>query len=220
VHQVRLAETDPAVDEQRVVCTTRILADLDRCGARELIALAFDEAHECEIRVEPAADLWRRLLAPQPPVVARDAHAGCRPATRADLEYDLGRRRGNELLDELTDAVRAVLADPVDDVAVGREQPQASVVLDRLQRTDPRVEMLLRQFGLEPTETLIPERSLHNRRAFYGTAKEVCSAEGARVYTASRAVDISFRRGRFTVVPVDAQRATAYPSAPIFRATA
>jgi len=38
------------------------------------------------------------------------------------------------------------------------------------------------------------------------------------VYTASRAVDISVPEDEFAASAVDAQRSTAYPSAPIFRA--
>ena len=56
LHQVRLAETDAAVDEQRVVGAAGILRDLNRRGLGELVALAFDEAIESEIRVEPDAD--------------------------------------------------------------------------------------------------------------------------------------------------------------------
>src|SRR5262249_3012534 len=56
MHEVRLAETDAAVEEQRVVCVPRILRDLKRRGLRELIALAFDEAAEREVGIDPRAD--------------------------------------------------------------------------------------------------------------------------------------------------------------------
>ena len=55
VHQVRLAETDTAVDEQRVVGAAGILRDLNRGGLGELVALAFDEAVEGEVRIQPNA---------------------------------------------------------------------------------------------------------------------------------------------------------------------
>ena len=50
-------------------------------------------------------------------------------------------------------------------VAVG-EQAQAATVLDGLQGPDPGVERLFRELRFEPTEALVPERSLHDRRAF------------------------------------------------------
>ena len=53
LHQMRLAEPDTAVDEQRVVGAARILGDLHGGGFRELVALAFDETVEREIRVQP-----------------------------------------------------------------------------------------------------------------------------------------------------------------------
>ena len=56
VHQVRLAETDAAVDEERVVRAPWIFADLLRGGLGELVALADHEAVEGEVLVEPSAD--------------------------------------------------------------------------------------------------------------------------------------------------------------------
>jgi hypothetical protein len=56
LHQVRLAETDAAVDEQRVVGTAGIFRDLDRGGLGELVALALDETVEGEIRVQANPD--------------------------------------------------------------------------------------------------------------------------------------------------------------------
>ena len=50
VHQVRLAQTDAAVDEQRVIGLAGIAGDLNRGRLGELVALALDEAVEGEIR--------------------------------------------------------------------------------------------------------------------------------------------------------------------------
>ena len=49
VHQVRLAQADAAVEEQRVVGAAGILRHLQRRGLGELVALALDEAVEGEI---------------------------------------------------------------------------------------------------------------------------------------------------------------------------
>src|SRR5262249_25069412 len=51
MNEMLFAETDTAIEEQRVVCVARILRHLQRRGFRELIALAFDEAREREIRI-------------------------------------------------------------------------------------------------------------------------------------------------------------------------
>ena len=61
MHQVRLAEADAAVDEQRVVGAARVLGDLDRGRARQLVALALDEIREREVGVQPAAELRQRV---------------------------------------------------------------------------------------------------------------------------------------------------------------
>ena len=78
----------------------------------------------------------------------------------------LGRRRRHQLVDEFADPRRAVLVDPIHDVPVRGEQVQPAAVLDGLQWTDPGVEGLFRKLRLEPAETLMPERNLHDRRAF------------------------------------------------------
>jgi hypothetical protein len=49
--QVRLAEADAAVDEQRIV-GRRVVGDLQPRGAGELVGLAGDERREREVRVE------------------------------------------------------------------------------------------------------------------------------------------------------------------------
>ena len=63
MHQVRLAETDAAVDEQRVVGLAGVAGHLDGGGLGELVALALDEAVEGEIRIDPAAETHGRQAA-------------------------------------------------------------------------------------------------------------------------------------------------------------
>ena len=48
-----LPRPDAAVDEQRVVGSARVLGDLHRRGARELVGLAGHERVERESRIEP-----------------------------------------------------------------------------------------------------------------------------------------------------------------------
>ena len=54
VHQMGFAEADTAVDEERVIGSARIHADLIGCGAGQLVALALDEIREGEAAIQPA----------------------------------------------------------------------------------------------------------------------------------------------------------------------
>ena len=85
---------------------------------------------------------------------------------RADFNADAWHRRGHQLVDQLTDALRAILVDPVDHVSIRCEQAQASIVLDRLQRTNPGIEGLFRELRFQTAKTLMPKRNLHNRQTF------------------------------------------------------
>src|SRR5579864_2937890 len=55
VHQMCLAETNTPIEEQRVVSATWIFRHLQRCGFRELIALALNERAERKVRLESSA---------------------------------------------------------------------------------------------------------------------------------------------------------------------
>jgi hypothetical protein len=74
VHEVGLAESDAAVQEQGVVGAARVLGHLEGAGARKLIALALDETLEGEIRIEPRAS--EKLAARRG---AGPWHRGCGP---------------------------------------------------------------------------------------------------------------------------------------------
>ena len=160
VHQVRLAETDAAVDEQRVVGPAGIVRDLNRRGLGELIALALDEAVEGEIGVEPRPDHeavrapWRAPAADRRGGEARGA------APRADLDRDDRDVAGGLVAQQLPMRGRR-FADPVDDEAIRRQQPQRAVSFDGLQRPNPGVELLLGQLGLERTHAASPKRRFH-----------------------------------------------------------
>ena len=54
VHEMGLAETDAAVDEQRIVGAGRVVADLRRGGARELVRFTLDKILEGEFRLQSA----------------------------------------------------------------------------------------------------------------------------------------------------------------------
>src|SRR5690606_31042570 len=110
VHQMRLAEPDAAVDEQRVIRGPGILADLHRRGAGKLIALAFDEAVERERGVQPAAEELRRTglrLA-----LRRRARRRHRAPSGPDLEADVARPA--VLGPPAADLIETMGFDPVD----------------------------------------------------------------------------------------------------------
>ena len=95
MHQVRLAEADAAVDEQRVVGAPGILRDLQRGGAcASWLLLPSTKVREREVRIEAAADASEgRVLGAA--CRARSCRQRLRRSAagraRADLEHD---RRG------------------------------------------------------------------------------------------------------------------------------
>jgi hypothetical protein len=50
-----------------------------------------------------------------------------------------------------------VIAHPVDDEMIRREQAQLIIGFDGLQRPDPGIEILLRQVALEGAQALVPK---------------------------------------------------------------
>ena len=56
MHQMGFAESDAAVDEERVVGGARVLPDLLRGGLGELVALADDEGLEGGVGIEARTD--------------------------------------------------------------------------------------------------------------------------------------------------------------------
>ena len=177
--QVGLAQSHAAVDEQRVV-GRRVLGDLQRGRARELIRLARDEGGEGEGRVEA------RLLVPARQC-GRGGHArgglrrrrrreggvgaatgGPAKATSVRAVRD-GKGDGNRasfgLRGDFRDAAEETFLHPLQNKAVLREQPIASGDTFEGQRPDPGVELLGRQFLAESVEAVLPERGSADMRA-------------------------------------------------------
>jgi hypothetical protein len=125
------------------------------------LLLPFDETREGEIRVESAAYNLRfaRFLLGNSRIF-RIRHRRL-VAARSDLDPDARAAAVAGDADELLDATEEVLLDPGNDEAVRREELQLTVALDRLQRANPGVELLLRDFALEMLETVMPQRALH-----------------------------------------------------------
>jgi len=120
---------------------------------------------EREVGIQAPADLWQRRRARRAQFRAPGGqHLGLLGAARTHLDHDFRGRRGHEFVHQFEDALRAVLVHPVHDIAVRREQPQAAPVFHRLQREDPGVVMLGREFLFEAAQALVPESRFHDRQ--------------------------------------------------------
>ena len=134
-----------------------------RGGLGELVALALDEVVEGEFGIDARADhqAWPRAVAAAS-AARRPSGRRCRrgPAGRPARVPTSSTRSGTSPSANARSSSRMrgseILAQPVDDVAIGRQQPQLAVALDRLQRPHPGVELLLRELALEHTQTAIP----------------------------------------------------------------
>ena len=81
-----------------------------------------------------------------------------------------------------------MLLEPVYDEAVWRQQAQHGVPFDRLQGPDPGIELLLRQFGLQDADALVPKRRFSRQeipRRARMAPKSVKLMKDGGVYTVS-----------------------------------
>ena len=59
---------------------------------------------------------------------------------------------------QLFDAFEEIVSDPVQHKAVGRQQSQRTMILDRVQRPYPLIELLFRELILQASNTSFPQR--------------------------------------------------------------
>ena len=182
VHQMRLAQADAAIEEQRVVGAAGVLGDLARRGLGELIALALDEGGEGKFAIEAGADHQAVGAA-----CARGQHghgrrrAAQRVAARADLDRDDRHIAGALVSQQLADAWQQIRIDPLDHEAVGCQELEGPVALHGLQRPHPGIELLLRKLGLQRAHAASPKRRFHARLPPRGD--HVRKGKGREVYT-------------------------------------
>ena len=160
VHQVRLAETHAAVDEQRVVRTRRRFGHRAARRVRKLIRRSDDERVEGVAGIEAGrarAWSWRRRRR-----VER------RGFFSAELNrHDVGLRVGNEihreirtpdLVQRFADDARVVLRQPVLEEAVRHaDRHRRPVVGDEGRRPEPGVEAVPVHLRLDAREDFVPE---------------------------------------------------------------
>jgi hypothetical protein len=162
MHQVGLAEADAAVDEQRVVGLAGISRDLHRGRLGELIALALDEGVEGEVRIDAAAEhrcrprIGARRLGADSDAPFSGSTGGAMPARVPTSSTTSGTTPSAKRPNQFLDPRQGVGAEPIDDITIRRQQAQLPVALDRLQRPNPGIELLLREFALEHAQTAIP----------------------------------------------------------------
>ena len=105
--------------------------------------------------------LWRRARAGAARTIeAGTAAAAAAPEVRAgartDVQHHIGNGAVGEFADQLLDPRQRVVAQPLDHIAIRREQPELPVALDRLQGPHPGIELLHRELALEHAQTAIP----------------------------------------------------------------
>src|SRR5882672_703734 len=156
LQKMRLAEPDSAVDEQRVVRSSRIFGDLDRSGARQLVGFAGHEAVERKRPVQTRALHNRRHFARTALCRLRRARGGIGSARQNQAHTEVATASlGGEPLDASDEA----LAHQFEHKAVGRGENQrvgASTGFRR-KRPDPGIELLRGELLLESTQAGVPE---------------------------------------------------------------
>src|SRR6185312_5314649 len=153
--KMRLAEPDAAVDEQRVV-RGRIVGDLHARGACQLVGLARDESRERERGIDAgllAAAGRRRARIRR----NRGDRRRRRPLGPLGDNESQSQRASDRDRGKLLDAAGEALLDPLQHKAIGGDQPQLVTGDFQPQRTNPRIELLLRQLLLERFQTGLPE---------------------------------------------------------------
>ena len=205
LQQVRLAQADAAIDEQRVVLDAGLARHMQRGGARHAVGRAFDQVVESAVAVQPRIVLrgvadWQ-LVGCQyrnrygqvrhrcRGGMARGSllllacgldHGGAchRRARGAGGNRQLDRHRAvGQLFQHHFHALQELAADPVQLEAVGDldHQPVAVGVRARQQRLEPGVELLRRHFLGQHVHAGVPQGSVSG---FSGGGKGFCRHVG------------------------------------------
>ncbi len=162
VHQVGLAQTNTTVEEQRVVRPPRVFGHLQRCGFRELVALALDERAEREVGLKTSADHEAVRSSRACGQDYRSSRFALRDhCARADFNRHYGNVAATLVTQQLADSRQQVGIYPVDDESIRRKQLQRTRALQDLQRTHPGIELLLRKLSLQGADALSPMRRFH-----------------------------------------------------------
>jgi len=204
VDQMRLAEADATIDEERVVHLSRRAGDVQRRCARHLVGAARNQRIEAEGRVEAAARRqerrrggvrvsaiqqcgWRWVLR-----LRRSLHKGRRRpdrgVTRSERDVEAHRLAG-EIAEGALDAAGVLGSDPVELEPVRNADRHHRTGVAQIgdlglgQRPDPGVELLVGQLGGESFAAALPEVGSHVWRSARGKAMIVLGGGGlAKTY--------------------------------------
>ena len=167
MQQVGLAQAGAAIEEQRVVGTTRIVGHLTGGRTGQLVGLTLDEILEGIVHVGVALVVWLGLVFGLVfPALGRVIHridtTGRRPGDRdgmraiADIKTQGGSVGSAQLVDDAVDPEQVLVAYPVQNKAVRCIQGQSIVTQLRLKRPDPHAEFCRGQLILQPVKALLP----------------------------------------------------------------
>ena len=147
--------------------------------------------------------------------------------TRADFQHHGRSGLVGHRIDQLGDPTGDVLVHPVDDETVRREQAQRAAVLHGLQRPDPGIELLLRQFRLPIARDSGATTNPARFRPLIDRKKELFCArstrEAASLYRWTARLSTGWSRSEFYapegIVELDTEGGAAYPCRPSTRAS-
>src|SRR5437016_3092349 len=162
VQEVRLAESDAAADEYRIVLWRVARSSCLRRGERELIRRSGDERVELIARVERRGFRRGERRSRAGRKLCRQAR--CRGAIfsiRLELDRDVTAAELVQLPDERREEVRF---EPETHVAVGCSQPQRRAIpRHELDRTEPHVEILRGYARFKASNSFVPMMQLGHR---------------------------------------------------------
>ena len=166
LHQVCLAQANPAVNKKRVVGATRVFADLHRGGPGQLIGFTFYVGFEGEFRVKSNGGAFCLVRHPADRSAAPADAGNFLPFLAADFNGDGYFPALAVLTDYLGDALEETFLDPIHHEPVRRKEAQVVSLVYRLQRLNPGAELLRGQLAFELFNALLPDRGIAHVNSF------------------------------------------------------
>ena len=139
----------------QILLTREDVEDRGR-GAGELVAFALDKIRKREQRVQPRHHRLTGLIGRCAGSRGRWGGSPGGRDSRADLKNHLGLRVG--VVDDLENSLQVMALNPVNHKAIRRQKPQHRAIINSLERSNPGVELLLRQLCLQDARALVPKR--------------------------------------------------------------
>src|SRR5688572_6481826 len=162
LNKVSLAQSHTAIDEKRVVGRAQPLSNLRRGGARQFVRLTGDDSLERECRIQTRNIAVAHARRSRGGFYRKRRRGSSSRGLVGEQQPYLHRMvevtRGQRL-----DAFEELVPDPLQHEAIGRDERKDAAIGVELERADPRLELLGREFLFEVRETVTPE-AVHLRR--------------------------------------------------------